>query len=248
VNLLIGTNGNVLRNECSGQVMMKTQLSGMPECKFALNDKLNMEKENGGKSDDKRRAVEIDDCTFHRCVRLGKFDSERTITFVPPDGEFELMKYRVNGNISLPFKLMPAVQEDGKKRVTLTLKVTANFGTTKSASNVVVRFPVPPNTARATVKVGAGRAKFEPEQKAIVWRIKKFNGGQEFMMSAEVDLMETTVSKTWSRPPISVDFNVSMFTASGVYVRYLRVFDKSGYHTHRWVRYMTRAGEYQVRI
>lgn len=33
VNLLMGANGNVLRNECSGQVMMKTQLSGMPECK-----------------------------------------------------------------------------------------------------------------------------------------------------------------------------------------------------------------------
>ena len=35
---------------------------------------------------------QIDDCTFHRCVRLGKFDAERTITFVPPDGEFELMR------------------------------------------------------------------------------------------------------------------------------------------------------------
>ncbi len=65
-----------------------------------MNDKLNMEKENGARSsEDKRRAVEIDDCTFHRCVRLGKFDSDRTITFVPPDGEFELMRYRVTGNI-----------------------------------------------------------------------------------------------------------------------------------------------------
>jgi AP-2 complex subunit mu-1 len=251
VNLLIGTNGNILRNECSGQVVMKTQLSGMPECKFALNDKLNMEKESSGakaSSDDKRRAVEIDDCTFHRCVRLGKFDSDRTITFVPPDGEFELMKYRVTGNISLPFRLVPAVQESGKSKVTLTLKVTANFGTTKFASNVIIKFPVPPNTAKTSVKVGAGRAKFEPDQKAIVWRIKRFNGGCEFMLQGDVDLMQTTRNKAWSRPPISVDFNVSMFTASGVYVRYLRVFDKSGYHTHRWVRYVTRAGEYQIRI
>lgn len=251
VNLLIGTNGNILRNECSGQVVMRTQLSGMPECKFALNDKLNMEKESSGAkttSDDKRRAVEIDDCTFHRCVRLGKFDSDRTITFVPPDGEFELMKYRVTGNISLPFRLVPAVQESGKSKVTLTLKVTANFGTTKFASNVVIKFPVPPNTAKTSVKVGAGRAKFEPDQKAIVWRIKRFNGGCEYMLQGDVDLMQTTRHKAWSRPPISVDFNVSMFTASGVYVRYLRVFDKSGYNTHRWVRYVTRAGEYQIRI
>lgn len=40
-------------------------------------------------------AVAIDDCQFHQCVKLGKFDSDRTISFVPPDGEFELMKYVV---------------------------------------------------------------------------------------------------------------------------------------------------------
>lgn len=37
--------------------------------------------------------VEIDDCQFHQCVKLGKFDSDRTISFIPPDGEFELMRY-----------------------------------------------------------------------------------------------------------------------------------------------------------
>lgn len=110
-------------------------------------------------------------------------------------------------------------------------------------------FPkVPPNTAKANIKVGCGRAKFEPDQKAIVWRVKRFAGGSEFMLQAEVDLITTTRSKPWSRPPISMEFNVSLFTASGVYVRYLKVYDKSGYHPSRWVRYMTRAGEYQVRI
>lgn len=37
--------------------------------------------------------IGLDDCTFHRCVRLGKFDSDRVISFIPPDGEFDLMKY-----------------------------------------------------------------------------------------------------------------------------------------------------------
>jgi AP-2 complex subunit mu-1 len=36
-------------------------------------------------------AVELDDCRFHQCVRLNEFDSTRTISFIPPDGEFELM-------------------------------------------------------------------------------------------------------------------------------------------------------------
>lgn len=37
-------------------------------------------------------AVELDDCQFHQCVRLGKFDTDRSISFIPPDGEFELMR------------------------------------------------------------------------------------------------------------------------------------------------------------
>jgi len=113
VNLLLSTTGTILRNEVTGQVQMNTKLTGMPECKFGLNDKLVIEKEAQGR---KKPGVEIDDCTFHRCVRLGKFDADRTITFIPPDGEFELMRYRVTDNINLPFRIIPAVQEEhGKK-------------------------------------------------------------------------------------------------------------------------------------
>jgi len=31
---------------------------------------------------------------FHQCVNLGRFNTEKVVSFVPPDGEFELMKYR----------------------------------------------------------------------------------------------------------------------------------------------------------
>ena len=57
-----------------------------------------------------------------RCVRLGKFDSERTITFIPPDGEFELMRYRVT-QAQQPFRLIPTVKEEGKTKLLINLKV-----------------------------------------------------------------------------------------------------------------------------
>ena len=94
VNLLVSSNGTVLKNDVSGRIMMKAQLTGMPECKLGLNDKVVLDKD-GGKSKAaadpaKKKAVgvDIDDCTFHRCVQLGKFDADRTITFVPPDGQW----------------------------------------------------------------------------------------------------------------------------------------------------------------
>lgn len=67
--------------------------TGMPDCKFGLNDKLIMERDATARGrPDRRPSVALDDCTFHRCVRLGKFDADRTITFIPPEGEFELMR------------------------------------------------------------------------------------------------------------------------------------------------------------
>lgn len=46
------------------------------------------------------KAVELEDIKFHQCVRLNRFENDRTISFIPPDGEFELMSYRLNTQVS----------------------------------------------------------------------------------------------------------------------------------------------------
>lgn len=106
-NLLIVCVGQVLSAHVAGRVVMKSYLSGMPECKFGINDKIVMEAKgkslvtSGGAGgiaggDDPARSgkpvVVIDDCQFHQCVKLSKFETEHAISFIPPDGEFELMR------------------------------------------------------------------------------------------------------------------------------------------------------------
>lgn len=62
-------------------------------------------------------------------------------------------------------------------------------------------------------------------------------------------LTSTTTRQVWARPPIDVDFQVLMFTASGLIVRFLKVFEKSNYQSVKWVRYLTKAeGTYQIRV
>ena len=51
-----------------------------------------------------------------------------------------------------------------------------------------------------------------------------------------------------TKPPINVIFAVPSFTASGLHVRFLKVYEKSSYQTVKWVRYMTRSGDYQIRL
>lgn len=79
-------------------------------------------------------------------------------------------------------------------------------------------------------------------------RIPRFQGQSEFTLSGEAELSAMTHKKAWSRPPIAMDFQVLMFTSSGLLVRFLKVFEKSGYQSVKWVRYMTKAGSYQIRV
>ena len=155
VNLLVSSTGAVLRNDVTGQVQLRCFLSGMPECKLGLNDKLVLDRDGGkggggggGGGKKKGAGVELDDVQFHRCVQLGKFDADRTITFVPPDGEFELMKYRITDNVNLPFRLIPVIEEQGKTRVVMNIKAIANFSGQLFATNVNFKIPV---------RVGRGR-------------------------------------------------------------------------------------------
>lgn len=36
----------------------------------------------------------VDDCSFHQSVRFNKWESDKVLSFVPPDGHFRLMSYR----------------------------------------------------------------------------------------------------------------------------------------------------------
>jgi AP-2 complex subunit mu-1 len=263
VNLLMSATGTVLRADVTGQIVMRAYLTGTPECKFGLNDQLLVGQigQAGtdlgpiGNASGARKAtraaagsVTLEDCQFHQCVQLTKFDTDRTISFVPPDGEFELMRYRSTENVNLPFKVHAIVREVGTTKVEYSIAVKANYGTKLFATNVVIRIPTPLNTAKITERTTQGKAKYEPESNCIVWKIARFVGGSEFVCSAEAQLTSMTNQKAWSRPPLSMTFSLLMFTSSGLLVRYLKVFEKGNYSSVKWVRYMTRAGSYEIRF
>eukprot|EP00826_Nyctotherus_ovalis_P063778 TRINITY_DN9354_c0_g11_i1.p3 TRINITY_DN9354_c0_g11~~TRINITY_DN9354_c0_g11_i1.p3 ORF type:complete len:159 (-),score=59.88 TRINITY_DN9354_c0_g11_i1:160-636(-) len=158
------------------------------------------------------------------------------------------MTYRVTENVNLPFKLFPIVQEVGKSRVEINLKVKALFDASNTASNVVIKVPVPKNSAKVNAFCNTGKAKYAPENAAVMWRVKKFTGESEHLVRVECDLTATTVEKQWVRPPISMEFQVPMFTSSGLRVRFLQIIEKAGYKTTKWIRYVSKGGQYEQRI
>ncbi|GCB72437.1 hypothetical protein scyTo_0006302 [Scyliorhinus torazame] len=223
VNLLMSPQGQVLSAHVSGRVVMKSYLSGMPECKFGMNDKIVIEKQGKGTADESaksgKQSIAIDDCTFHQCVRLSKFESERSISFIPPDGEYELMRYRTTKDIILPFRVIPLVREVGRTKLEVKVVIKSNFKPSLLAQKIEVK-------------------------------IKRMAGMKESQISAEIELLPTNDKKKWARPPISMNFEVP-FAPSGLKVRYLKVFEpKLNYSDHdviKWVRYIGRSGIYETR-
>ena len=166
VNLLMSAGGTVLRADVSGQIVMRAYLSGTPECKFGLNDRLLLDgdaisRTTGNTSGTKATraaagSVTLEDCQFHQCVKLGKFDTDRIISFVPPDGEFELMRYRATENVNLPFRVHAIVNEIGKTKVEYQVAIRANYGAKLWYGEIAERILAPP---RARLEANLVRAR-----------------------------------------------------------------------------------------
>lgn len=63
VNVLLSNRGTVLKADVNGKIVVKTQLSGMPEIKFGVNDRLLMQQNKAEGNID--TGIQIDDIKFH---------------------------------------------------------------------------------------------------------------------------------------------------------------------------------------
>ena len=107
---------------------------------------------------------------------------------------------------------------------------------------------IPKNSANIKTHTNTGKAKHEVDKSAIVWRIKKIFGEKDYKLKCEIPLIPVADPEPWTRAPISMEFNIPMFTASGLRVRYFHVVEKANYKPMKWIRYVTKAGDFQFRI
>ena len=62
---------------------------------------------------------------------------------------------------------------------------------------------------------------YVPEKEALVWKIKSFPGGREFLLRAKFSLPSVAAEEEphGRMPPIKVNFEIPYFTVSGIQVR-----------------------------
>lgn len=254
INMEIRPNGAILRSEIVGKIKVNSHLSGMPDLKLGLNEKfLNSGIERAtNTSNTTSTGIELEDVKFHQCVRLSKFENEKLITFIPPDGEFELMSYRILSPPLKPLFLVDyKIQNHSNTRLEIYVKLVTNFKKKLTASKLEVTIPCPEDIDSPKFHYDKGSAKYRPEKNAIVWKFKSIPGGKEYAMVAELQL--PTVQRedeTFKKQPLQVSFQIPYFTTSGLQVRYLKIQEpKLQYQSYPWVRYLTQSGDnYVVRV
>jgi len=256
VNLLVATNGSLLRSEVEGVIKVKSVLSGMPELRLGLNDRLQLTPSGSSKATGRQpgprdqKNIEMEDVKFHQCVSLAKFEADRVISFVPPDGDFDLLSYRLTtSNIKPLFWIEAIVENHAHSRIEYLIKVKSQFKVRSVANDVQIKIPVPANADSPKFRQSIGNVVYAPDEDAILWTIKQFTGGKEYLMRAHFGLPSVTEDdEAHTRPPITISFEIPYFTVSGIQVRYLKILERTERYTALpWVRYITRAGDYQVR-
>ena len=149
-------------------------------------------------------------------------------------------------------------------RIEYMIKTKSQFKSRSVANNVEIMIPVPPDVDSPSFKSSVGNVTYLPDKDAVVWTIKQFHGGREYLMRAHFGLPSISASdmnssadkkgkhghtseNSW-KAPIGVKFEIPYFTVSGIQVRYLKIIEKSGYQALPWVRYITANGDYQLRM
>ncbi|GBP12133.1 AP-3 complex subunit mu-1 [Eumeta japonica] len=78
VDAIIDKSGATVSAEIQGYIDCCIKLSGMPDLTLTfVNPRL------------------FDDVSFHPCVRFKRWEAERILSFIPPDGNFRLMSYHI---------------------------------------------------------------------------------------------------------------------------------------------------------
>ncbi|KAL3634026.1 AP-4 complex subunit mu [Castilleja foliolosa] len=222
ISVTFSSSGYVLTSEIDGTIQMKSYLTGNPEIKLALNDDLYIGKSgisNYGYSSSGVGPVILDDCNFHESVHMDNFDVDRTLSLVPPDGEFPVMNYRITQEFKPPFSINTLIEEAGTLKAEVILKIRAEFPSSITANTILVEMPLPTYTTRVNFDLERGivgqNADFKESQKKLEWSVKKIVGGSEHTLRAKLNFsQELHGNITKEAGPVSMTFTIPMYNPS----------------------------------
>jgi AP-3 complex subunit mu len=231
VDGIVASNGLTVVCDVYGFFRVNCQLSGLPDLTMTFN-----------------RASLIDDVGLHRCVRINQFRNERVISFVPPDGKFKLMSYRVRGITEVPISVSPSfhVSATGASNTArLSLQVTRRLNKDLPIDGVVLTISMPSSVTSATLSANVGSVKTDPLTHETVWTIGYLPVDKTPLLEGSCNL-SAEYSKD-EKPVVRGKFSVKKYTSSGLAIGNLSVRNVK-YKPTQLCKKITKAGNFEWRF
>ncbi|KAJ1985391.1 hypothetical protein H4R34_000045 [Dimargaris verticillata] len=155
----------------------------------------------------------LDDCSFHPCVRIRKFESDNVLSFIPPDGQFKLASYRINNTHPYQPPLLARLDttlEDHTQSFELALDAGQTFG--NALQQVSLLITLPENATNILAKPTEGTASIDTRLKNISWNHSTIAANAQRIRS-----------NTQQPLAISMQFTVSMYAISSLRISGLRL-------------------------
>jgi AP-4 complex subunit mu-1 len=243
LTLLFNSSGQIINSAIDGMINMKAFFKKNSEIMLSFTDDINF----GGNT---TYGTILDDYNLHACVNSKYLQSDRYLIINPPNGEFTLMNYRVKTEFPVPFKIFPYIISSEYK-IEIAIKIRSMFPEKYIANNVIIKLFVPKSAAKIKLEVekkAVGQlAEFNDEERACIWKIKKFIGGSETQLVVKINSDDILNCKK-DLGPISLNFDIPMYNFSKLQVKNLKIQGNEKDDTLRWIRYMTQVSSYVARL
>lgn len=231
IDAIIDKSGSTIFAEIQGVIDACVKLTGMPDLTLSfMNSRL------------------LDDVSFHPCVRFKRWESERILSFIPPDGNFRLLSYHVSSQnlVAIPIYVKHNINfRDGSStgRFEVTIGPKQTMG--KVLEGTIVTSQLPKVVLNVNLTSMQGSFTFDPVTKVLSWDIGKINPQKLPSLKGSMSLQAGT-PKPDENPNINVQFKIQQLAISGLKVNRLDMYGEK-YKPFKGIKYMTKAGKFQVR-
>lgn len=251
VDAIIDKSGATVFAEIQGYIDCLVKLSGMPDLSLSfVNPRL------------------LDDVSFHPCVRFKRWETERVLSFIPPDGNFRLMSYHVTSQsvVAIPIYVRQNIHiksgEQGRLDITVGPKTTLG----RTLEGVKLEILLPKSVINCTLVTSQGKYTFDNTAKILHWDVGKID--IQKLPNIRGSISVAAGATVESNPSISVQFTISQLAVSGLKVNRLDMYGEDvKYKPFKGedfcnifycainktsfvlgVKYLTRAGKFQIRL
>jgi len=232
VDAIIDKQGATVSAEIHGYIECAVKLTGMPDLTMSfVNPRL------------------FDDVSFHPCVRYKRWESDRILSFVPPDGNFRLCSYNIGNSsvVAIPVYVRHTLSWQGGTaagKLDITIGPKQTMG--RNVEQVKVEIPMPKSVLNVTLISSQGKYSFDPTTKVLLWEVGKIDQTKLPNIRGTVNLSAGS-SPASTNPTINVKFSISQLAVSGLKVNRLDMYGEK-YKPFKGVKYITKAGRFQVRM